>query len=580
MSALTTAAMPSANADSAVLRRAIGALMWVVVGINVLFIVGLIATQGGNNQFVNVGLALAGQWVPVTIFWLVVARNGFTRVPVILAAAGVTFSALGDTYYSLSVDADGYLPFPSPADIGYLLFYPLMIAAIAVLTGRRLAGAGRLVVLETVVATVGASAVLAVVLGPLIAGAMESGTVLESAIALAYPLFDLILIAAIAGVASVPTVRVGRRWWALVTGLAIFAAADVVYAVLEADDAYVVGTPLDATWTIGLAFITWWVAGVSHASTSYVHPAQRRMPLSLPAIAVLAGLAVLVVGTAVEVSVLAVVLAALTVGLGAVPIVFRQAMLGRMLAAQEEAVRRLTELDHQKTDLLVTVNHEFRTPLTSINGHVELLLDGTFSDLPPAATEALRTIERNGAKLQSLIDDTFTASRLQAAEDVLERCHVEVAGLVARAAARVEAQAARNGMTLTVDCDTADLEVDADGPHLERALANLIDNAVKFSEPGSEVAVTASGSVADGEVVVRVTDTGMGIPAGDVSRLFTKFFRASNVQRAAIPGVGLGLSISQQIVQAHGGTIAIDSSLGHGTTLTVRLPIAQVERVR
>jgi signal transduction histidine kinase len=572
MSALTTAAMPSANADSTELRRAVGALMWVVVGINVLFIVGLIVTQGENNQVVNVGLALAGQWVPVTIFWLVVARNGFTRVPVILAAAGVTFSALGDTYYSLSVDAEGYLPFPSPADIGYLLFYPLMIAAIAVLTGRRLAGAGRLVVLETVVATVGASAVLAVVLGPLIAGAMESGTVLESAIALAYPLFDLILIAAIAGVASVPTVRVGRRWWALVTGLAVFAAADVVYAVLEADDAYVVGTPLDATWTVGLAFITWWVAGVSPESTSYVHPARRGMPLSLPAIAVLAGLAVLVVGTAVEVSVLAVVLAALTVGLGAVPIVFRQAMLGRMLAAQEEAVRRLTELDHQKTDLLVTVNHEFRTPLTSINGHVELLLDGTFADLPPAATEALRTIERNGAKLQSLIDDTFTASRLQAAEDVLERSPVEVAGLVARAAARVEPQAARSGIALTVDCDTADLEVDADGPHLERALANLIDNAVKFSDPGGAVAVTASGSSADGEVVVRVTDTGMGIPAGDVSRLFTKFFRASNVQRAAIPGVGLGLSISQQIVQAHGGTIEIDSTLGHGTTLTVRLP--------
>jgi two-component system phosphate regulon sensor histidine kinase PhoR len=272
------------------------------------------------------------------------------------------------------------------------------------------------------------------------------------------------------------------------------------------------------------------------------------------------------------VSVLAVVLAALTVGLGAVPIVFRQAMLGRMLAAQEEAVRRLTELDHQKTDLLVTVNHEFRTPLTSINGHVELLLDGTFADLPPAATEALRTIERNGAKLQSLIDDTFTASRLQAAEDVLERSPVDVAGLVARAAARVEPQAARNEIAVTVECDTDDLEVDADGPHLERALANLIDNAVKFSEPGGQVVVTASGSQADGEIVVRVVDSGIGIPHGDLARLFTRFFRASNVQRAAIPGVGLGLSISQQIVQAHGGTIAVESDLGHGTTLTVRLP--------
>jgi signal transduction histidine kinase len=573
MTALSTAAVPSAHAESSVLRSVIGALMWAVIAINALFLVGLIVTQGTNEPFVNIGLALAGQWVPVTVFWLVAVRNGFKRLPVTLAAAGVTFSAIGDTYYTLSVDADGYLAFPSPADPAYLLFYPLMTAAVALLTSRRLAGAGRLVVLETIVATVGASAVLAVILGPVIADAMASGTVLESSIALAYPLFDLILIAAIAGVASVPTVRIGRRWWALVTGLAIFAAGDVTYALLAADDAYVVGTPLDATWTVGLAFITWWVAGVSASSSTYVHPPRGGVPFSIPAVAVLAGLAVLVVGTVVEVSPLAVILAALTVGLGAVPIVFRQAMLGRLLATQELAVLRLTELDREKTDLLVTVNHEFRTPLTSINGHVELLLDGAMGDLPPAATDALRTIERNGEKLQSLIDDTFTAARLEDSEVVAERSPVSVAGLVARAEARVEPLATSRGVTLAVTYEGDELEVEADGPHLERALANLIDNAVKFSEPGGWVTVTAHGSAADGEVVVRVVDTGIGVPAEDLPRLFTRFFRAANVQSAAIPGVGLGLSIAQQIIHAHGGTIAIDSVIRQGTTVTVRLPI-------
>lgn len=570
MTALSTAAVPSANADSAVLRHAIGALIWVVVALNVAYLAGLVVTQGTNNAFVNVFLTLACQWVPVTVFWLVVARNGFTRLPVVLAAAGVTFSAFGDTYYSLSVDADGYLAFPSPADIGYLLFYPLLIVALVVLTGRRLAGAGRLVVLETVVATVGASAVLAVVLGPLISDAMTSGTVLESAVAIAYPLFDLVLIAAIAGIASVPTVRIGRRWWALVTGLAVFAAGDVIYAILAADDAYFVGTPLDATWTIGLAFLTWWVAGVV-PSTTTAQPRGRRSPISLPAVAVLAGPAVLVVGTAVPVSTLAVVLAALTVGLGAVPIVFRQAMLGRMLTAQDEAVRRLTELDREKTDLLVTVNHEFRTPLTSINGHVDLLLDGSAGDLPPAAMDTLRTIERNGAKLQGLIDATFSASRLH--ENItLAHSPVRVATLIAGAVRKVAPLAASRAITLTTEGDDPDLEVEADGPELERALANVIDNAVKFTEPEGHVTVAAYRSTADGTIVIRVTDNGIGVPPDDVSRLFAKFFRASNVHRAAIPGVGLGLSISQQIVQAHGGTISVDSALERGTTVTIRLP--------
>jgi signal transduction histidine kinase len=571
MTALTTAAVPSPSADSAALRQAIGALIWVVVALNVAYLVGLVLTEGTDNAFVNVFLTLACQWVPVTIFWLVVARNGLSRLPVVLAAAGVTFSAFGDTYYSLSVDADGYLAFPSPADIGYLLFYPLTIVAIGMLTGRLLAGAGRLVVLETIVATVGASAVLAVVLGPMIADAMASGTVFESAISLAYPLFDLILIAAIAGIASVPTVRIGRRWWALITGLAVFAAGDVVYAVQAAEDAYLVGTPLDATWTIGLAFLTWWVAGVTPASTSYVHPKRRAMPLSLPAVAVLAGLAVLVVGTIVQVSTLAVVLAALTVGLGAVPIVFRQAMLGRMLADQDEAVRRLTQLDREKTDLLVTVNHEFRTPLTSINGHVDLLLDGSAGKLPPAALDTLRTIERNGAKLQSLIDATFSAARLQET-GIVERSPVRVGDLITGAIAVVAPVAERRTITLTAECDDPDLEVEADADGLERALANLIDNAVKFTQPGGEVSVAASGSTSDGNVVVRVTDNGIGVPPEDVSRVFGQFFRASNVHRAAIPGVGLGLSISQQVVTAHGGTITVDSALERGTTVTVRLP--------
>lgn len=576
MTAPPSAATPIARTRAHhALRRPINVLLGLTVGVNVAFFFGLVATAGTGSDLVNVVFALACQWIPVTVFWLAAVGTRFARVPVLLAAAGVTFSAIGDTYYSLSVDNDGYLAFPSPADVGYLLFYPFMIGALVALIRGRLRGLGGLLLLESIVATVGASAVIAMLLGPVIDDALANQTFLESAISIGYPLFDLILIAMIVGIATVPTVRIGRRWWALTVGLGIFLAGDVAYAVLENQDSYVIGTPLDATWTIGLAFITWWVAGVSHHVAEPAKTSREGLAVSLPAAAVFAGLAVLVIGTTTQLSVLAVVLAALTVALGAVPFIFRQAMLGRMLAAQEEAVRRLTDLDKAKTDMLVTVNHEFRTPLTSINGHVELLLDGVADELSPAATDMLRTIERNGAKLQRLVDETFTASRLDELDADLVRTPLDVADLVARAVEDVEPAARSRGVALSLVGGDVDLTVHADGARLERALASLVDNAVKFTDPGGHATVTVEPSSAGGEVVIRVSDTGIGIPVDDIPHLFTRFFRASNARTAAIPGVGLGLSISRQVVHAHGGTIEVDSAAGSGTTMTVRIPMAE-----
>jgi signal transduction histidine kinase len=568
------AAVLGERAASRVASRAIAVLLALTVAVDAAFLIGLVISNGDNNPIVNIGLSLATQWIPVTAFWLVASRGGFRNVSVVLAAAAVTFSAIGDTYWALAMDSDGYLPYPSPADAGYLLFYPLMVIALLTLVRRALSGIGRLVLLETAVATVGASAVLAVVLDPVISAALADDSVLGSAVAVSYPLFDLILLAVIAGISTVPTVSLDRHWWALIAGLAIFAAADVAYALLESEGAYTSGTPLDATWAIGLGLMTWWVVGAARPIAKPVL-ARRSGAVPLPAVAVLAGLAVLVVGTQVPLSMLAIVLAALTVGLGAVPIVFRQAMLGRMLAAQEEAVRRLTELDRAKTDILTTVNHEFRTPLTSITGHVELLLDGAAGDLPPAATGMLEAIERNGSRLQALIDETFTASRFDEAGDDDAWSTLDVGGITACALRQVTAAAERRGVRLDLDPAEPDLRVDGDVAQLELAFAKLLDNAVKFTPPAGHVEVSAGRHPDDGDIVVRITDDGMGIPADDIPRLFSRFFRASNVQNAAIPGVGLGLATAKQIVAAHGGSIAVESELGSGTTMTIRLPAAR-----
>jgi len=542
-----------------------------MVGAEALFLIGLLASGGQTSALVNVWLSSATQWIPVAIFWLMAWRTQFRRTEVSLAAAGVTLSALGDTYYSFAMDSDGYLAFPSPADAGYLLFYPLMVAALVVVVRRQLGHVARIVLLESLLAMLGASAVLAVVLDPMITDALGGATAMYSAIALAYPLFDLLLLAVMAGIASVPSIDLGRRWWALITGLVVLAAADIVYALLEHQGAYIAGTPLDAAWAIGLGFMTWWVA--DSATPAPEVRRRRSFVVPIPAVAVLAGLAVLLVGTQVTLSTLAVVLAGLTVGLAAVPIIFRQAMLGRVLATQEEAVRRLTDLDRDKTDMMVTMNHEFRTPLTSINGHVELLLDGDAGPIPSVAVGMLRTIEANGARLQDLVDDMLTVSRLETGSEPPTRTPLYVSGLVSRAAALVAPLAHTRGVELQTECNNFALVVDGDGGQLERAIVNVIDNAVKFTAAGGRVAVTTEGPT-DGHIAVHVSDNGIGIPADDIPHLCARFFRAANVQGAAIAGVGLGLAITDRVVRGHDGHITIDSTLGKGTTVTVLLPVS------
>lgn len=551
--------------------RAVGVLLVLTALVDIAYLAGLIATNGDNDPVVNVGLSLASQWVPVSVFWVVAARTRFKHPALLLAGVAVTASAVGDSYWTLAAGADGELDFPSLADIGYLLFYPLMFAALVALARRQLAGVGRLVLLETAVAAVGAAAVLELVLDPTFARAAGNESILGFAIAAAYPLFDLVLLAGIAGIASARAIAITPHGWGLIAGLSIFVVADAVYAVLQNDDAYVSGTPLDATWAVGLALITWWGAGLPASALEAPAPPRRTTVGPIPALAVVAGLVVLIVATRMPVSPLAVALAATTVALGVAPLVFRQAMLGRLLAAQDAAATRLTELDRARSTMITTVNHEFRTPLTTSTGHVELLLDGGAGDLPPAAIEVLETVERNSHRLQDLIDVTFASSRLDERPALPIDQPVEIATLVHRATTRVEALvASRRGQIVITEPD-ASLASHGDAEQLERMLVNLLDNAIKYG--GDDPRIGVSARKAAGEVLIRISDRGIGIPTEEQSDVFSRFFRGSNARRAAIPGVGLGLSLARQIAAAHGGSITVDSAVGTGTTVTVHLPL-------
>ena len=549
------------------LRSAIRVLLVATVAVNAAFLAGLVLSDGQNSPLVNVGLSLATQWVPVTIFWLVAAMTGFRRLEVIIAAAAVTLSALGDSYYSLAMDADGYLAFPSIADALYLVFYPLMVAALVVLVRSQIKGIGRLVALESVIASLGAATLLAVLLDPVIQAALTGDRALDRAVALAYPLFDLLVLAVMAGILAAPGINVGRRWWSLAVGLGIFTAADITYALLEDRGSYLAGSPLDATWAIGLAFITWWVAGTIAPRSSRTR-VRKSLAVPIAAIAVAAGLAVLVVATQAPLSTLAVVLAALTVGLAAVPIILRQAMMGQLLAAQQDVVRQFTEIDHDKSAMLASMSRDLKTPVAAINSNAELLFDG---DLATAAVDKVQGIQRSAARIQTLVDNLLAMSTLQGGFALAALTRSDLAGVLERATASLRPLATSKNVHLSTDLNAAALIVDADRGQLQRAFGHLIENAVKFTPERGIVRVTAEDPF-DGSLVVRVTDTGMGIPRDDIPRLFTRFFRAGNAHSAAVPGANLGLSIAKGIIEAHGGEIEIASQLGQGTTVTVVLP--------
>jgi signal transduction histidine kinase len=217
-----------------------------------------------------------------------------------------------------------------------------------------------------------------------------------------------------------------------------------------------------------------------------------------------------------------------------------------------------------KDDFVSSVSHEFRTPLTSILGYVEILLG---DDPEGSQRDMLEIIRRNSERLLTLVSDLLSTRNGQL---IVTPHAVDVAELVRASVSSAAPKAAASGVVLEADTPHR-LEAHVDGPRISQVLDNLVSNAIKYSPNGGNVMVSLVQE--DGHLACRVTDTGMGMTSEDTSEVFAKFFRTSSVRRTAIPGVGLGLPISKAIVEAHGGTIEVDSTLGKGTTFTFRVPV-------
>jgi two-component system, OmpR family, phosphate regulon sensor histidine kinase PhoR len=233
-------------------------------------------------------------------------------------------------------------------------------------------------------------------------------------------------------------------------------------------------------------------------------------------------------------------------------------------------VQELEELDRIRGEFVATVSHELRTPLASIIGEVELLIDGDRGQLSATQAQGMEVVGRNSERLLALINDLLTLSHIETRALDLHRERTFIAGLVDDVRSQIAPIAAAKSVALTFDCSPGTASVDVDHEQLNRALLNLLTNAVKFTPTGGTVTLQARRRGTD--LVFTISDTGVGIPQDEQGQLFTRFFRSSTATRMAIPGTGLGLVIVKRIVEEHGGTISLASAPDKGTTVTIKIP--------
>lgn len=238
----------------------------------------------------------------------------------------------------------------------------------------------------------------------------------------------------------------------------------------------------------------------------------------------------------------------------------------RLLERERQLVEELQALDRYRTELIATISHELKTPLTAIIGHVELLEDADDGDI------SISAISRNAQRLDRLVANLLTYSHALHA-DIGDRRLINLNDVVGDGVELIRAQAEANQVELKLEHVSSENWVLGDPEELGKVVINLLSNAVKYSRSGGKVEISVDGNETYREL--RVTDHGIGISKADQQNLFSAFNRSSNQEVLSIPGTGLGLAISRRIAQMNGGEILVDSDLGVGSSFRFRLP-AQV----
>jgi PAS domain S-box-containing protein len=241
----------------------------------------------------------------------------------------------------------------------------------------------------------------------------------------------------------------------------------------------------------------------------------------------------------------------------------------RLLEVERAQNEQLRELDVMKDEFVALVSHELRTPLTAIQGYTELVVDGTSGPLNDEQRTMLEAVGRNSSRLFRLINDLLFVAQVNAGKLSVAIEDVDLAAVAGESVADAIPRAAAAGVTLDFECELTPT-VRADRVRLGQVFDNLISNAIKFTPTGGRVRLTVS--MVGEDAMIVVADSGMGMTPEDQQRLFTRFFRTKAA--AKFQGTGLGLSITKAILDAHHGSISVESAVGAGTRFTVTVPTA------
>ena len=518
-------------------------------------------------QIVSLGAAfgvLAGVWV----------HRPRNKGPWLLFAGGLLLWSAGDAYWnSYAWFIHKATPFPSPADALYLGAYPLFAGGVLML----MRGWGRAQlrdVLDGAIVSVAAAVVVWVVLiGPLARGSTLSA--LGTATSLGTVVGDVLWLAALAQLVS-------RRFKSnialsgIAASVALVLVTDYVCAYLNLKSAYTIGMPLDAGWLVAYTLF----------GAAALHPSMRSIvavPASAPTLSRLrmAGL-----GAALLTPPVALVVQSFStrpdtreIAVGTTLTVLLVGWRVWLLSREREQVqteltrqnKRLLELDQMKDELIALVSHELRTPLTSIVGYLELIGDDGGGTLSEEQRRHLAVAERNAQRLIGLVSDLLLTAQLRAGRLSLQTQELDLAALAEDCVASATPLAQERSIRLSYTSD-GNARVAADSNRLAQVIDNLLTNALKFTPEGGSVDVLVHEEL--GRVIAEVSDTGIGIPEAEQSKLFTPFFRSDSAIERAIQGTGLGLSIVKGIVEAHGGTITLSNRVPEGSTFRVELPAA------
>jgi len=257
------------------------------------------------------------------------------------------------------------------------------------------------------------------------------------------------------------------------------------------------------------------------------------------------------------------------ISVNSLPVNYGEAQTGVLAALHD--ITALRKLENVRREFVANVSHELKTPLTSIKGYAETLLEGALED-PKHNRAFIQTIHEHANNLARLIDDVLDLSTIEAQRVMYRFEAVDFKEVTERIIKALEPMARTKKVTLINDLPPGLPKVRADREKLAQIIMNLIDNAIKFNKAGGEVRVT--GERKEGQMHFAVSDTGRGIPPEDLPRIFERFYRGNKDRSHEIPGTGLGLAIVKHLIEAHQGTVFAQSVPGQGSVFRFTLPLA------